>query len=77
MDYSLARVQVGAFILSEPVASEDDATFSARYREEEEVASRDIIRDRECSVSRSPTSMSLNTDEEDGDMRPQMSAHIH
>ena len=51
--YALARVWVGVFSLSDPVAAEDDAILSARDREEEEVTPRKIICDRECSASRS------------------------
>ena len=35
--YALARVWVGVFSLSDPVAAEDDAILSAQDREEEEV----------------------------------------
>ena len=60
-DYALARVRVGVFSLSEPVAAEDGVTFSARDCEEEEVVSRNIIRDREWLGSRSTTRVSLKT----------------
>ena len=65
------------FSLSEPIFAEDDTTFSLQDLEKEEVVSRKIIRDRECFGSLSTTSVSMKTDNNDVELRPQVIARIH
>ena len=76
-DYDLARVQVGVFSLRDPISEEDDSTFLARDREEEEVPSWKIVCYRECLGSPPTTSVLLKTDNDNDNQRPQVNPHIY